>query len=121
MKQIILFVLTFFIVLIIYNIFIVSKTKKAKKKDILSKDPVEVKYLITRYNLDMKKLNYNHVLTVSGITSSLDIAIIVTIISFFDNFYLQMIIASIASIIIFLISYHLVYLYYKEKGMIKDV
>lgn len=121
MEEIILFLLTFLTVLIIYEVFIVSKTKKkkAKKKDKV-KEPTEVLYLVNRYKLDMKKVDYNQLLQIVALVSSLDIAIVVSIMAMFDNFFLEIMIGMVGVLVTILISYHLVYLFYKKKGMILD-
>ena len=59
LDEIILFLLCFFLVLIIYEIFIVRNAKK--KKD---KRPMEVKYLIARYHLNMRKVDYSQLLQI---------------------------------------------------------
>lgn len=121
MHELLLFLLTFTFIFIIYNIFIVSKTKKRKAKDINSKDPVEISYLINRYHLDMKKIRYERLLALCAFVSSFDIALIVSISSISNNMYIELLIAFISSIVVILISYHLVYIFYKKKGMIKNV
>ena len=120
MKEFILFVLTFIFVLMIYEIFVVSKTKKRKAKgEDNGKEPIEIVYLIKRYNLNMKKVNYNQLLQIISIVSSLDIAIVVSLIMIPKNFYLAIILGFVSCIGSILLSYHLVYLFYKKKGMIK--
>ena len=61
MQELVLFLLTFVFVLILYEIFIVNRAKKSKKKvNKKDKDPIEVNYLVRKYHLDMKKVNYNN-------------------------------------------------------------
>ena len=56
-KELILFLLTYVVVFIIYQVLIVSKVKKKKaSKDKDFKDPVEVLYLVNKYKLNMKKV-----------------------------------------------------------------
>ena len=119
MDNIILFLMTFVFVFIVYQIFIVSKAKKnhAKKK---RKDPIEVKYLISRYKLNLRKVSYNQLLQLVAIVSSLDISIIVTVALLVDTFLLQMLLAIVVSIPLILFSYHLIGLFYKKKGMVKN-
>ena len=54
LNELILFILTFLLVFIIYELFLVRKAKKDKRR----KKPVEVNYLIGKYNLNLDKLNY---------------------------------------------------------------
>ena len=119
MQEIILFILTYLFVLILYELFIVrrAKSKKKTKKD---RDPIEVTYLVRKYHLDMKKVNYNQLLQIIAFTSSFDIALIVSIIVLLKNFILEILVGFIATLVIIMLSYHLVYLFYKKKGMIKN-
>ena len=70
-ENIILSVLSFILVLIVYEIFIVNKAKKNREKL-----PVEIKYIIKKYKIDLDKINYNQLLQVMAIVSSFDIALI---------------------------------------------
>ena len=92
-----------------------SKMKKDKDKEIL-----EIKYLTARYKLDMDKINYNQLLQICALTSSFDIALMVSIIGFISNFILMIIGCFGISFIVIMLSYHLVYLFYKKKGMIMN-
>jgi hypothetical protein len=118
MEEFILFLLSFIFMLIIYQIFIVRPAKKNRRKKKDKKEPVEVKYLVWKYKLDLKKVNYNQLLQIIAITSSFDISLVVSIIMILNNFILEILIGFISTLVIILISYHLVYLFYKKKGMI---
>ncbi len=127
-REILLFFICYVIVLIIYEMFIVIPMKKYKsgkiRKSKLKKeksDPVEIKYLIFKYGLDIDKVNYNQLLRIISLVSSFDITIVVSIISLVDEYILQMLLAILLVIPIFLISYAFVAKYYKMKGMIKNV
>lgn len=119
MEEFILFFLSFFFVLLIYEIFVVRKAKK-KKGNNKRKEPVEVLYLVKKYHFDLKKLDYSKLLHVIAFTSSFDIALIVSIIMNIHSFIWELIIGIFSTFIIIFISYHIVYLFYKKKGMIKD-
>ncbi len=121
MEELILFFLSFLIVFIIYELFIVSRAKKSygNKKD--RKMPIEAKYLIQKYNLDIKKDSYFQLLQIIAIVSSFDISLIVTLILLVDGYMFQLLLAIIFSIPIILISYHFVGVFYRRKGMIKNV
>lgn len=113
-KFIILFILIFLIVFLVYEFLILRKYRKnnKKKKD---KYPMEVLLLINLYKLDIKKVNYNKLLHFIAFVSSLDIAVIVSIMSIVDMGIIQIIIALIIVIPIILGSYYMIYLYYKKK------
>ncbi len=124
MEEVVLFILTFIFVLIIYEAFIVApakrrKSKKGRKKK--DKEVLEVLYLVKRYRLDLEKVNYNQLLQIIAITSSLDIAIICSLIMLFENFVIRLLVGGLSIVLVLLISYHIVYLFYKKKGMIKNV
>lgn len=126
MKELGLFILSFIFVLLIYQIFIIrpakkrknNKSKGRKKKEDISKELFEIKYLQARYKLDMKKINYNQLLQICAITSSFDISFIVYLIGIINNFILRVLGGFIFTLGIIMLSYHLVYLFYKKKGMI---
>lgn len=123
-QELILFLLSFLLVFIIYQLFIVrrAKPRKNKKKDKRikePKEPMEVTYLVNK-GLDLKKVDYNTLLFVVSIVSSIDIALTVSIIMFLNNFILEIIVGFISIFIIILLSYELVYLVYKKKGMVKN-
>ena len=121
MQEEILFLMTFVLVLIIYEIFVVSKTKRLRNTNSKKfKDPVEIKYLVNRYKLDMKRVDYNQLLQIIAIVSSFDIALVVTLINLTDIFVLEILIGVISVFLIILLSYHLVFIFYKKKGMIRN-
>lgn len=121
MQEAILFLMTFVLVLIIYEIFVVSKTKRLRNTNSKKfKDPVEIKYLVNRYKLDMKRVDYNQLLQIIAIVSSFDIALVVTLINLTDIFVLEVLIGVISVFLIILLSYHLVFIFYKKKGMIRN-
>ena len=115
-KELILFVISFIVVFLLYQIFVVRKAKSKKKP----KEPFEVTYLVSKYKLDLEKVNYKTLLRLISIVSSFDIALVVSIIVLLKNYILEIIVGFIATLVIILFSYHLVYLIYKKKGMIKD-
>ena len=126
MQEVILFVMSYIVVFLLYQIFIIRRAKtndkknKKRKKKREVKEPFEVTYLVSKYKLDLEKINYNRLLRVISLVSSFDIALIVSIILLIDNFILGIVVGFIATILIILVSYHLVYLVYKRGGKIKD-
>ena len=120
MEEFILFGLTYLFVFIIYQIFVISPAKKRKKKNNKDKEIIEVKYLILRYKIDLDKISYNQLIQICALVSSLDISIAVTIMTLTKNFILEMLLGFGSIFILIFISYHMVYLFYKKKGMIKN-
>lgn len=125
MREIILFILCFIVVLTSYELFLVKpmkkyRTNKGKRKK-QKKELVEIRYLVYKYGLDLKKVNYNQLLQIVALTSSIDITIIVTIIAAFDNYLLSLALCLVFSVPIIILSYWFVFKFYKKRGMIKDV
>ena len=120
MEEFILFGLTYLFVFIIYQIFVISPAKKRKKKNNKDKEIIEVKYLISRYKIDLDKISYNQLIQICALVSSFDISIAVGVMTLFNNFLLQMLLGFTTIFILIFISYHMDYLFYKKKGMIKN-
>ncbi|MBQ2639734.1 MAG: hypothetical protein IJF92_03125 [Bacilli bacterium] len=114
MRQVILFILSFIVTLIIYELFVVNKAKKNKENR-----PIEVKYLVNKYKVDLKKANYNQMLQIIALISSLDIALIAFIVSFFKGINIQILVGVIIVFPTIIISYMFVGNFYKKKGMIR--
>ena len=121
MEEVILFLLTFLCVFIFYQIFVVSKAKRLKKKNSKKSDweVMEISYLEKRYHIDLDKISYPQLLQIVAITSSFDISLVISIVFLLPNFILEIVVGLISMVLLILISYHLVYLFYKRKGMIK--
>ena len=117
MEELVLFIMTFLLVYIFYQMFIIKSAKRRNSK----KRPAEVNYLIYKYNIDIKKLNYKKFLNVVAITSSLDISLIVSIVSIIKSTLIEILLALVIVIPLFLLSYHLVGKYYIKKGYVKNV
>ena len=129
MKEIILFLACFILVFICYQVFFILPMKKyrknkknGKKKKIKEKKELaEIRFLVTKYKLDLDKVNYNKLLLVVSLVSSFDITLIVTIITLFDSYLVSFLLAAVLVLPIVMISYWLVYKFYEKKGMIKNV
>lgn len=117
MNEIILFLMTYLFVFFIYQIFIIRKAKRKNSK----KRPMEVNYLINKYHIDIKRIDYKKLLLIISLVSSLDISILVTIILIFDSYFIKIVVALLLVIPIIVISYHFIGRYYKKKGMVIDV
>lgn len=127
MKEIILFIACFIVVFICYQVFFVlpmkkyKKNKKKKSKVKEKKELAEIRLLVTKYKLDLDKVNYNKLLLVVSLVSSFDITLIVTIITLFDSYLISFLLAAVLVLPIVMISYWLVYKFYEKRGMIKNV
>ena len=118
MEEVVLFILTFLFLFIIYQfLFIIPAKKNMDKKK--KKELLEIRYLKSRYSLDYDKISYPQLLQICAITSSLDMAITVTIVSFIESFLWEIAVGFVTICILIFISYYFVYLFYKKKGMVK--
>lgn len=118
MQEIILFLLSYIFIFMIYEVFVVARAKKNEKKKKDDKQPMEVKYLVNRYKFNLKKINYHKLLHVVALVSSFDIALIVSLAMLTNNYILEILIILVLVVPVILISYHLVYLVYKKRGLI---
>lgn len=116
LEELFLFLLCFFLVFTIYELFIVRKSKKKK-----AKYPIEVKYLVTKYHLDMKKVDYPQLLQIVALVSSFDISLIVSVVLILDSYLWQLLAAVVLVLPVILVSYHFVGMFYRKRGMTKNV
>lgn len=114
--EIIVFLFTFLFIFLIYEWFLVRKCKKDKQR----KKPIEVQYLMNRYQLNITKISYKRLLNLISFVSSFDIAFVVSLMSFFDGFLLQIAIGFIGTIMMIVISYSCIGFIYKKKGCCKQ-
>ena len=90
MEEFILFGMTYLFVFIIYQIFVIGPAKKRKKKNNKDKEIIEVKYLISRYKIDLDKISYNQLIQICALVSSFDISIAVSVVALENNFLVDM-------------------------------
>ena len=84
------------------------------------KELFEVKYLISKYKLDLDKISYNQLIQICALISSFDISVAVSVVALDNNFLIDMLFGFTTIFVLIFISYHMVYLFYKKKGMIKN-
>ncbi len=121
MEEVVLFILTFILLFIIYQIvFIVPAKKSVNKKGKNKKELLEIRYMKAKYNLDFDKISYNQLLQLCAIISCLDMSIAVTIVSYIKSFLWEIVVGIVVVVILIYISYHMLYLFYKKKGMVKN-
>ena len=100
MEEVVLFLITYVLVFLMYQIFIVSKAKRNKDKK-NKKEPLEILYLKKMYKkLDFKKIPYNQLLQLIALISSFDISVIVTIVVHINNFLLEILVGFFGIIIL---------------------
>ena len=102
------------------QIFIILPAKKRVKSGNNKKELLEVKYLENIYKIDLKKIKYEQLIQICALVSSFDISLAVTFVCMVDRLLLELLVGFLSVIILIVVSYHLVYLFYKKKGMIKN-
>jgi hypothetical protein len=105
------FVLLFLLVLIIYFVFINKKRKDYSK---LKKDSY-IKGFIVKYNLDMRKTNYNEVLNVFAIVNSFILAFTSALILNVDKFIWKVVVSFIVIFVLIYALYEIAGRYLKNK------
>lgn len=117
-----LFILTIMLIYILYYIWIVinfnkkGEPRRKTKKD-AKKMPSEVEYFVVKYKVDLSKINYRYFLQLVGLMISVDLAIVITIISLIKIVWLQLLIGVILVIFVCLMSFHILGKYFNKKGL----
>lgn len=126
MQELILFIMCYIVVLAFYELYFVRRAKnyrsgkmKKKKKD-KYKEPGEIMLLRSKFKVDVDKVNYDQLLQIVALVSSLDISLVVSVMSIIPIFVLKLVVGLILIFLTIYVSYYLVYLFYKKKGMIKN-
>ena len=114
MENLIVFVLSYIFILIIYEVFIINRAKK-NRDDESKKKPIEIRFLINKYGIDINKINYNQLLQVVALVSSLDIAVIAAGMTMFESVIVEIIFAFIVVIPITFFSYNIIGKKYRKK------
>lgn len=116
MVYIIYFIITFLIVYLISYFLLVWKKDEYDP----NKVPVEVDYMLKKYKLDIKKINYKQMLNVISIVGSLDMALASIIIFQLENIIVQLVVGFLILIPLILISFRILGKYYVKKGYVKN-
>ena len=94
---------------------------KNKKKNNKQKMPAEVEYFVTKYKVDLSKINFRYFLQLMGLVVAFDLSIVVTIITYIKTLWIQLLVGFILTLLISLTSFHILGKYFKKKGFTKDV
>lgn len=125
-SDIIIFVIIFLLVFVIYNFAVINKEKKRlekiKKKSQRVDEaayPAEVMYLVKRYQLDLKKVNYFSLLREISLVCSFDLSLIAYLATQVNGTIWQILIAAILCIPVIYISFMLYGKRLQKKGLTK--
>lgn len=126
-----IFVTVFFVYIIYYFVSVNRydksghvKKKKGRSLEVADYEalPSEVKYFITKYKVDLKKVNLRGLLKLTGLTLGIDIAVVsLFALLLSKNFVVEIIVALFLIIPVYLISLKVLAKNFKKKGLIKDV
>ena len=119
MEELLLLFMSFVLIFIFYQIFIIVPAKKKVNNKNNKKELLEVKYLENVHKVDIKKVKYEQLIQICALVSSLDISLAVTFVCMVDGLLLELLVGFLSIIVLIVVSYYLVYLFYKKKGMIK--
>ena len=111
MEYIYSFIFSFILIYILYYFLFIWKAKRGKKM------PSEAQYLISLYSLDINKFSYRKFLKIIGLVTSLDIAIVVTIVSIVDGIIWQILFGFVAVVPVIVLSFMIVGKYYQQKQL----
>jgi hypothetical protein len=119
----VIYIIYYFVSISRYDKYGRLKNKKNPKMTDYDGLPAEVKYFISKYNVDLDKVNLRGVLKLSGVVLGLDIALlaIIVLLIFKDEVVIEIIVASIFIIPVYMISMSFAGRYFKKKGLVKDV
>lgn len=107
----------FLVIYIFYLIFGVLKRKKFN----VDKIPVELRFLIKKYHLDMSKINYRSIMNMIGLASSFVISFTATFIfKYIKNELLMILIGGLMIIPLIFITFNFIGLYYRKKGYVTN-
>ncbi len=109
MEYIVWFITSFLLIYIIYYVFCIRKARRGKKV------PTEAQYLIYQYKLDVKKFSYKKFINIVGLVTSLDIALVATIVCNVDGVVWQILFGFVAVVPVIVISFMLLGKYYQKK------
>lgn len=95
---------TFVFVYLIYLFLVILRKKKIAKY----KDSTEVKYLQSKYRLDLKKINMTTLAHLLSLTNAFIIAVTIFVTSLVENLILKLMVGFIVLFPMILIMYHLI-------------
>ncbi len=106
------FIVVFIIVYILFFIFSLKARKKYDRKNA----PVNIKYLVIKYNLDVVRIGYKKLLNTLNFIDSIIVATLFTVTRFIDNTIIRLVVAFILVFPLFAGIYHLVATHYKKES-----
>lgn len=116
MSYIIEFITAFVLCYLLYLVFVILSKKKNHFNS--KKLKVEETYLINKYKIDFKKVNYKKHLYLVALINSFILAFTLIAVQIVKNIFIQIFLSVVFLIPLILISYSLLGKYYQKKGLI---
>jgi len=111
MKYLILFLISFFIIYLMYFLIVVRRDKGIEA----FKTGKQVLFFKNAYNLDLNKLNYKKFANSLALVNAFIIAFTVTIIDLIDGYTMKLLVGFIILVPLILICYYVLGKIYKKK------
>ena len=109
MEYISWFLFSFILIYILYYAIFIRKSRRGIKV------PAEAQYLISLYKLDVNVFSYRKFMIIVGLVTSLDIAIIATIVAKVGGVVWQILFGFVAVVPVIILSFLLLGKYYQRK------
>lgn len=113
---IIQFLIAFFIVFLYYRLVEMRKIKRYTKKNM----PMDLQLLINLEHVDTKKISNKKLMNILSVVNAIDVGIILLMTNITESFLLKLLIAIPMIFIMLFISYTIIGLVLKKKGLTKD-
>ena len=122
------FIITVVLVYIVYFIYVsINYDKNGKPRNLLSKNkdkekklPSEVEYFISKYNIDLNKINMKYFLLMIGLILALIIGVVATIMDFINVLWIKVTVGIILTVALALLSFKILGDYCNKKGLTKE-
>ena len=111
MEDLIFSLITFVVIYLFYVIFVINKKSKLEKM----KDNPGVIYLVSKYKLDLKKINMKVLAHMIALTNSFILSVTLFILSFVDNFMLKILLCFVIIIPFQYVMYMIIGKMYKKE------
>lgn len=111
MFNLILFLLTFVVVFFTYLFFVIRR-EKYLDKFIQGK---EITYLKRVYKIKINKSDYKTIAYLVALSNSFIISLSVTIVSLFNNIFIQILVGFVTVLILIFVCYHIIGKLYKRR------
>lgn len=111
MEKLIWFIIVFSVIYLFYFLFIICRKKKLEK----FKTSVEVQFLVKKFKLNIDKINIKLLAHLIGLANAFIISTTFTIVEFFDNVIIKLMMAFVSLMFLILIIYSILGKTLKKK------